>query len=237
MKKGLLIIILIISGLNGFSQSRYVDLRARITSPKENDLIREGDDVSFVFHITNQGPDSIILGDSLRYSLSFLYRNTDIRKVPFKMNLAPGDSIQFKDTIHILGGASGDDINVGFFNVPLAFSHNKKNPLMAEFYEDHKNNRGAVSVRYRLLNINKLNKSFEFHLFPNPCATKMLQLHLAQNQVVDLKVISIMGEEQIVRESIRNGDIIDLQSFKSGLYLVQIKDERGTVTSRKLMIP
>jgi hypothetical protein len=159
------------------------------------------------------------------------------RNVPFIQVLSPGDSVEFHDTLHISGGYSGDRIALGFHRVPIAFSYNQNRPLTPEFYEDQGDNRSAVYVRYRLLSTEELSREKEFHMYPNPCYSKRLKLDLSYQKTVSLKVVSITGEQVLERQSVLNGDIIDLQMLHSGLYILQVIERESVVTSQKLLIP
>lgn len=214
-----------------------MDLSARITLPAEGQLVNEGEHITVRFVIKNQGPDSILMGDSLNYKLSHLFRVIEERNVPFTQVLSPGDSVDFQDTLHISGGYSGDRIALGFHRVPIAFSYNQNLPLTPEFYEDQGDNRSSVYVRYRLLSTEELSREKEFHMYPNPCFSKRLRLDLSDQKAVSIKVVSITGEQVHARQSVLNGDIIDLQMLQSGLYILQVFEREGVVTSQKLLIP
>lgn len=218
------------------SQSRYVDIAARIYSPTVNDVLYEGDTVNIKFFILNQGPDSILVNDSLRYSLFYAFRSTEKRNVQFYQNVAPGDSIAFSDTLHMTGGVSSERIRLGFHSVPVAFSYNEKRPLSPELFEDKDDNHSSFFIRYRLLETEYLEQNERFQVYPNPCLTKMLHVSLLNSLETRMTVVSLTGQVKFIRQSVKDGDVIDLQHLNPGLYLIHLKEENGLVSTQKLII-
>lgn len=218
------------------SQTRYVDIAARIYSPTVNDMFYEGDIVNIKFFILNQGPDTILVNDSLRYSLFNAFRSTEKRNLQFYRNVVPGDSIEFGDTIHMVGGVSSERIRLGFHSVPVVFSYNEKHPLSPELFEDKGDNHSSFFIRYRLLETIDFDQNERFQVYPNPCLTKMLHVSLLNSLETRMTVVSLTGQVKFIRQSVKDGDIIDLQHLNPGLYLIHLKEENGLVSTQKLII-
>lgn len=236
MKVILISVVLFLHYSTSLSQSRYVDLASNIISPITDDLINEGDIIQIQFYIKNQGPDSILYGDFLPYTITNSFRSTVHRNKPFNSNLAPGDSILFTDTFHMIGGLSGERIGIGFHSRPVAFSYNKARPLKPELYEDKDDNGSFVFVRYRLLSLQELNPDKNVCVFPNPNTTRRLTIRTNFKNEVDVTIQSISGEVILTHQLAAPDDTIDLKDLSTGLYLVCIQDESGSIFTKKLHI-
>lgn len=236
--KPLYLLILSLYGYQVYGQYRYVDLRTTINAPSPNDIVFDGQTLKVKFTIVNQGPDSLVSDDSLSYGLSAEFTRGDRRHIPIGRTVAPGDSIQFSDTMKIVGGEGDERLTFGFNSRPLAFSNfNSDRPLTIETLEDRHDNGYSVLLRYRLLSTERSVQYKSLILYPNPCSKGKLTLELDRKHQVNVEVVSVTGEVLLARQSIHSGDFIDVQNLKSGLYLVRIKDEEGFVATRKLLIP
>jgi hypothetical protein len=78
-----------------------------------------------------------------------------------------------------------------------------------------------------------LKKEMNFNLFPNPSSTKStISFHNGVKQAVEMNLIDLQGKKcmAIVSQEFEEGEHsteIDVSTLESGIYLVQVKTERG----------
>lgn len=147
------------------------------------------------------------------------------------------DSILIQDTMLVTGNKSHERMTIGFFSVPVLYSYHLSRPLRPEIQEDKKNNQSSVQVRFRLLSIDDFGTTNEVSFSPNPNISKRLIIQSNSSMMFEIRVMSLSGKTVLVRQFVKDGDVLNLQDVNSGLYLVQLKDEKGTVTTRKLFVP
>jgi endoglucanase len=68
-------------------------------------------------------------------------------------------------------------------------------------------------------------------VFPIPTSKK---LNIDSENIVSVKLISIDGKERFNSEIVSNQ--IDLSGFKSGVYVVEMKDKQGKISSQKILV-
>jgi hypothetical protein len=93
-----------------------------------------------------------------------------------------------------------------------------------------KNGCSATASSY-ISGVNKIN-AIDVSIYPNPVTNGVLNVVTTENTTVS--IYNMIGE-LITVESVFGNQSIDLDEFTAGLYLVQLKSEKGTVT-RKITV-
>ncbi|PTB88250.1 hypothetical protein C9994_17935, partial [Marivirga lumbricoides] len=73
-------------------------------------------------------------------------------------------------------------------------------------------------------------------LYPNP-ANKQINLNVAGQHIVELSIYTSNGQyvkSQSLSGSTENA-VIDIQSLKQGMYLLQIKDNKGALRTKRFV--
>jgi hypothetical protein len=205
-----------------YSQNRYVDISSRVVTPGHQQIINGDNFIDVEFYIINNGPDSVLVDDTLTYRLTCQFRSTDRRKLAIKEVLKPMDSILVQDTMLVTGNKSLERMTIGFFSVPVLYSYHPSRPLMPESQEDKKNNQSSVQVRFRLLAIDDHETTNEFSFYPNPNISKRLMIQSNSSEMIEIKVISLSGKTVFVRQFVKDGDTFNLQDLTSGMYTVLV---------------
>lgn len=125
------------------------------------------------------------------------------------------------------------DINSGLFSLFIMFFENGE---FLNCFEDNQvsfsnnDNGGCITT-----SLNELVDENNLKIYPNP-ATNQLFFELDYQAQIKVSMYNISGKEVYSSFINKTKSIIDVSSFKSGLYLVKFIDEKGTTKSQLVSI-
>lgn len=83
-------------------------------------------------------------------------------------------------------------------------------------------------------NVDNTINTDDFLIYPNP-AFDYIVFNSKIDNIFKIEIIDAMGKSMMIKE-VKNNNYIDIQSFQSGLYFVNIHDEKMTLLNRKKII-
>ncbi|MEM0996715.1 MAG: T9SS type A sorting domain-containing protein [Bacteroidota bacterium] len=80
--------------------------------------------------------------------------------------------------------------------------------------------------------------AYDFNLYPNPFTNRTtIELVRADQKAYDLRIVNITGQVVFERTDLRNDRIeISRNGLESGMYFIEIENEKGVKTTRKVVV-
>jgi hypothetical protein len=177
--------------------------------------------------------DSIWMGNKMLYNtnpetatldafmVKLNYRNSIIWSTSFGSNDRddPVFTVTPTGTIVTAGAFRGDNIAFGPLNV---------------FNSDYPNTDIFLASTDGLVGINDLNFNNEIFLYPNPAGEQInIRFNESLNSKITLSVVNLLGETVIQNHySNLSEATIDISQLKSGMYILQIRNEKGMLSKK-----
>jgi hypothetical protein len=122
----------------------------------------------------------------------------------------------------------------GNSNSDVNYTYNDQNP---ETLTQYRLKMVDIDGRFTYSNVVKLNRSgdgqFEIKIFPNP-ANEVLNVSISFAQEVEMKILGANGQLILQRKlAPQNNHSINVSNLRSGVYILQLKDNMGRSVTEK----
>lgn len=234
MKRKIIFILSVFFSFQVFAQNvRYCDTELKIAYPDSGHyFISPGVD-SVGYWIINHGPDTVLADDFywLRMRLSSTYLDPQTI-VKLGRDIIPGDSLRFSTSIDLKFFNHRPSIDFCFWLRVNSPTTNTVNPLYNE--EDSalmfENNHLCMKVahdRREDVSIKEVHHQ-DVSVYPNPFTT---HFNIKSEKSINVKIYNIMGK--LIYSG--NGQQIETNSWKNGMYFAQIQTNEGEIIHQKLI--
>jgi hypothetical protein len=216
------------------AQQRKCEMNIELVSPAEGQVISAYAQYSLDAKITNNGPHTLIIGDTLFYNIPtipLISYNTYILEDSIPMGSSMNVNLGTLNNIN----QNENDETVNFY-VKIISNPNGTGAYIDEVLT---NNSDQNTITYKPCGINggtaihNVNgQILDFTLFPNP-ATDLLQLKTADLKVSNVIITDISGRI-IAKKIVTPAEEIklDIATLPRGMYFLKIDTDKGMATSK-----
>jgi uncharacterized repeat protein (TIGR01451 family) len=191
--------------------------------------------LKYTVHFQNTGNDTayfVKVVDTLDTKLDMSTLIVAGSSHDFDFNIVSGNVLKWTfENINLLDSASNEEASKGWFQYIVDFKDNVVLQDVAKstayIYFDTNEpiiTNTAVSTIVNKTNILE-NTSIEFSLFPNPAQSE-LQL-TNSGAISSFQILTIDGRVIIQGKNIRSNEYIDIQSLVSGIYYLNVRNDKG----------
>lgn len=240
--KALSILLVIISlNLKAQEYPRKIDLKVDMVSPKPNSVVKSPALIDFTFRVTNQGPDTLIIEDSILYTPnhSFYFESDEAYRFHrITSTILPGDSFDITDTMSVNHNKSTHLFHIWFLYPPSAISWHTNRPIQAEFHDEKEDNRARVTLTHvgNTASTDELESAKQLSVFPNPVSANSLLAIISSYPIKSIELLNDLG--QLVKSEATNNEKniqLGLEGIKPGSYVVLLHTANG-VLRKKLIV-
>lgn len=228
----LLTILLCLSAWNLTAQTRNCDLSLNIVSPTNNFVVPFGDTVVVFISIKNNGPDSILVSDTIGHQLV----GEPYTIITLDSIIAPGDSIIVKSlTGFAASNQTLNDTNSFCLKLVPSSTFNDTN---------NTNNESCLTVIFLGSNSTSIGQidrnKIALQIFPNPVANRLnLAFSMPQSERVEIAVTDILGREvrTLHKGYLKEGsqEMSFANNLKAGIYWLKISSNHVNVVEKMIV--
>lgn len=211
---------------------RKIDLSVELTNPKDNDIITAFIAVPISIKLTNLGPDTLKVNDTIWYNTSNIPVFTYHQYV-LTSDVEPGSfvNIQLSELKNLNSGENDSEID---FCVKVV--HKDLVPGMSggDFVDTAiANNTDCSKIIIKSTSTNEISNFNQIKLYPNPASDNIFLSLPAINQSVNVVIYNATG---IIIDNIKlpakdaaTTYSIDINNYQAGVYLIKVFGEQQAV--------
>jgi hypothetical protein len=216
------------------AQQRKCEMDIELVSPAEGQVIAAYAQYNLDAQVTNNGPNTLKIGDTLFYNIPTIpLASYDIYVLEDSIPMGNSMNIHISTLANI--NQNENDETVGFYVKIVS------NPDGTGAYKDDDltNNTDQNTITYKPCGINggtaihNVNgEILDFTLFPNP-ATNLLQLKSEDLKISNVIITDISGRVMTKKAVGLNEEIkLDIATLPKGMYFLKIDTDKGIASSK-----
>ncbi len=245
-------LVIVLSAVHSFAQKRSIDIEPLLMSPEVGAEVVEGSAYPFLISIKNNGPDNLIVGDTLFVGI---LNNNRLIPVILKEPIPNGATVSvfetkmsYQSTETTPGDkpnniciqsmeAEVDTIRIDGVRVELTYSDpNLSNNQVCNLI--------IIKRTPTALEDPDVSVSSALHIYPNPAVDEIyIRGRQAFSGRTQLRITNISGRQVLLKvndeigNSANNPLRLDVSSLSDGLYFIELKDgvrrDRGILTIQR----